>query len=140
MRGGRLGPLFARAERIPWWAILAGAVAVTALVPFLSSSDYVVRVAVNTVLFALLALGLNVVVGWAGLLDLGFVAFYGFGAYAYAILSSDQFGLHWPARALGPARDRRLGAARAAARAALAPAARRLPGDRDALLRARSSS
>ena len=48
------------------------------------------------VLFALLALGLNVVVGWAGLLDLGYVAFYGFGAYAFAMLSSDQFGIHWP--------------------------------------------
>jgi branched-chain amino acid transport system permease protein len=97
VRGGRLAPLFTRAERIPWWAVLAGAVAVTALVPFISSSDYVVRVAVNTVLFALLALGLNVVVGWTGLLDLGFIAFYGFGAYTYAILSSNQFGLHWPA-------------------------------------------
>ena len=47
-----------------------------------------IRVAVNTLLFALLALGLNVVVGWAGLLDLGYVAFYGFGAYLYALLSS----------------------------------------------------
>ncbi|MDX6437959.1 MAG: branched-chain amino acid transport system permease protein [Gaiellaceae bacterium] len=97
VRGGPLAPLFTRAERLPWWAILAAAVAVTALVPFLSDSGYVIRVAVNTVLFALLALGLNVVVGWAGLLDLGFIAFYGFGAYAYAIMSSDQFGLHWPA-------------------------------------------
>jgi branched-chain amino acid transport system permease protein len=95
--GGPLAPLLARAERVPWWAILAGTVAVSALVPFISDSDYVVRVAVNTVLFALLALGLNVVVGWAGLLDLGFIAFYGFGAYAYAIMSSDQFGVHWPA-------------------------------------------
>ena len=40
----------------------------------------------------LLALGLNVVVGWGGLLDLGFVAFYGIGAYTYAILDSDKFG------------------------------------------------
>ena len=136
VRGGRLAPLFARAERIPWWAILAAAVAFTALVPFLSSSDYVVRVAVNTVLFALLALGLNVVVGWTGLLDLGFIAFYGFGAYAYAILSSNQFGLHWPAvlsvtlviitsallgLLLGLPSRRLIG---------------RLPGDRDAFLRA----
>src|SRR5439155_1667963 len=43
----------------------------------------------------LLALGLNIVVGYAGLLDLGYVAFYGFGAYAYAMLSSSKFGLHW---------------------------------------------
>jgi hypothetical protein len=38
-------------------------------------------------IYALLALGLNVVVGWAGLLDLGYVAFFGFGAYTYAFLS-----------------------------------------------------
>ena len=44
----------------------------------------------------LLALGLNVVVGWGGLLDLGYVAFYGIGAYAYALLSSDQLGVHLP--------------------------------------------
>ena len=59
-----------------------------ALLPFVSSSDYLIRVGVNTLIFALLALGLNVVVGWAGLLDLGYVAFYGFGAYVYALLSS----------------------------------------------------
>ena len=44
----------------------------------------------------LLALGLNVVVGWGGLLDLGFVAFYGIGAYAYALLDSHQLGVHLP--------------------------------------------
>ena len=40
-------------------------------------------------------------VGWAGLLDLGYIAFYGFGAYGYALLSSNQLnppgGIHWPA-------------------------------------------
>ena len=44
----------------------------------------------------LLALGLNVVVGWGGLLDLGYVAFYGIGAYAYALLDSDKLGIHLP--------------------------------------------
>ena len=97
LRGGPLGPLIARAEKLPWWLLLAVAVALSSLVPLVSSSDYVIRVAVNTVLFALLAVGLNVVVGWAGLLDLGFVAFYGFGAYMYALLSSEQFGVHLPA-------------------------------------------
>ena len=48
------------------------------------------RVAFDTVIFMLLALGLNVVVGWGGLLDLGYVAFYGVGAYTYAFLSADQ--------------------------------------------------
>jgi branched-chain amino acid transport system permease protein len=44
----------------------------------------------------MVALGLNVVVGWAGLLDLGYVAFYGFGAYFYAIVASEQLPAHWP--------------------------------------------
>ena len=44
----------------------------------------------------LLALALNIVVGWGGLLDLGFVAFFGIGAYTYALLSSDKFDIHLP--------------------------------------------
>jgi ABC-type branched-subunit amino acid transport system permease subunit len=55
-----------------------------------------------TLLFVGLGLGLNVVVGWAGLLDLGYVAFYGIGAYAYALLSSPYYGIHWPAEAAIP--------------------------------------
>ena len=56
----------------------------------------------------LLALGLNVVVGWGGLLDLGYVAFFGVGAYTYALLSSDQFDIHLPTLARDPDRgDRR---------------------------------
>ena len=45
-------------------------------------------------MIALLAVGLNIVVGWAGLLDLGYVAFFGFGAYGFALLSSAQIGSH----------------------------------------------
>ena len=56
----------------------------------LEPSGYVRRVAFDTVLYMLLALGLNVVVGWGGLLDLGYVAFYGIGAYTYAMLDSRQ--------------------------------------------------
>ena len=66
------------------------------LLPVVESSGYVRRVGFDTVLYMLLALGLNVVVGWGGLLDLGYVAFYGIGAYAYAILDSDKFGIHLP--------------------------------------------
>ena len=50
-------------------------------------------------MIALLAVGLNIVVGWAGLLDLGYVAFFGFGAYGFALLSSGQIGangIHLP--------------------------------------------
>ena len=55
-----------------------------------------VRVADMSLLYVTLALGLNVVVGYAGLLDLGYVAFYALGAYLYALLASphltDHFG------------------------------------------------
>src|SRR5687767_9981512 len=44
----------------------------------------------------MLALGLNIVVGFAGLLDLGYIAFYAVGAYVYALLASPQLGLHLP--------------------------------------------
>jgi len=55
-----------------------------------------VRIADFALLYIMLALGLNIVVGYAGLLDLGYVAFFAVGAYNYALLSSPQFGLHWP--------------------------------------------
>jgi branched-chain amino acid transport system permease protein len=47
-----------------------------------------VRIMAQALLYVLLALGLNIVVGYAGLLDLGFVAFYAVGAYMYALLAS----------------------------------------------------
>src|SRR5438445_10896262 len=84
------------ASRVPLWAWLALFTACMSLFPLFSSSGYVRRVGFDTVLYMLLALGLNVVVGWGGLLDLGYVAFYGLGAYAYAVLDSDQFGIHLP--------------------------------------------
>ena len=55
-----------------------------------------VRITNLAMLFVFLSLGLNIVVGFAGLLDLGYVAFYGVGAYVYALLASPQFGLHLP--------------------------------------------
>ena len=47
-------------------------------------------------IYVMLALGLNLVVGFAGLLDLGYVAFYAVGAYTFALLASPHFGIHWP--------------------------------------------
>ena len=47
-------------------------------------------------LYSMLALGLNIVVGFAGLLDLGYVAFYGIGSYLYAVLASPHFNIHLP--------------------------------------------
>ena len=65
--------------------------------PFLSARGTSSAYGLFTLIYALLALGLNVDVGFAGLLDLGYIAFYGFGAYAYAILASPKYGIHWPA-------------------------------------------
>src|SRR6188474_2508427 len=47
-----------------------------------------VRIMALALLYVLLALGLNIVVGYAGLLDLGYVAFYAVGAYMYALMAS----------------------------------------------------
>jgi branched-chain amino acid transport system permease protein len=75
-------------------AIMLGAVALVA--PVVAPNDYVVGVLARICLYATLALGLNVVVGFAGLLDIGYVAFFGIGSYLYAFLASPHFGLHVP--------------------------------------------
>jgi len=95
-RKGIIGEIEDRARKAPWWAWLVLFVAAFALLPLVSHDGYVRRVAFDTTLYMLLALGLNVVVGWGGLLDLGYVAFYAIGAYGYAMLSSPQFGIHLP--------------------------------------------
>jgi branched-chain amino acid transport system permease protein len=50
----------------------------------------------NCAMYACLALSLNLVVGYAGLLNLGFIAFFGIGSYAYALVASDQLHQHYP--------------------------------------------
>jgi ABC-type branched-subunit amino acid transport system permease subunit len=94
---GPLAPVRRVFDRTPDAVRLLVFVGAVALVPVLTSDQYVLRVGVDTLIFALLAIGLNVVVGFAGLLDLGYVAFFGVGAYGYALLSSDHYGIHWPA-------------------------------------------
>jgi len=54
-----------------------------------------VRIMALALLYVLLALGLNIVVGYAGLLDLGYVAFYALGAYMYALLASPHLNEHF---------------------------------------------
>src|SRR5436309_9821606 len=75
------------------------------LVPFLPLSEAnIYNYGLFILIYALLALGLNVVVGFAGLLDLGYVAFFGFGAYTYAFLSGTHhekghvYTHHWSAQ------------------------------------------
>ena len=56
-----------------------------------------VRIIDIALLYVLLALGLNIVVGFAGLLDLGYVAFYAVGAYMFGLLASPQLTETFPA-------------------------------------------
>ena len=55
-----------------------------------------VRIADTALLYVLLAIGLNIVVGYAGLLDLGYVAFFAVGAYLYALLASPHLSQTFP--------------------------------------------
>ena len=68
------------------------------ILPFLAGmlGQAWVRILNTTLLYVMLALGLNVVVGVAGLLDLGYVAFYAVGAYTWSLLASAHFDLHYP--------------------------------------------
>ena len=68
------------------WFVIIGA----ALLPLLlaQAGDSWVRITAMAVLYVMLALGLNIVVGMAGLLDLGYIAFFALGAYLYGILAS----------------------------------------------------
>jgi branched-chain amino acid transport system permease protein len=78
---------------------------VLALLPFVTGEllgRSWVRILDFALLYIMLALGLNIVVGYAGLLDLGYIAFYAVGAYLYALLASPHFGLHWPVWAILP--------------------------------------
>jgi branched-chain amino acid transport system permease protein len=72
--------------------------AVLIALPFVSAigGQAWVRILDFAILYVFLALGLNIVVGLAGLLDLGYVAFYAVGAYTWALLASPHFGLHLP--------------------------------------------
>jgi branched-chain amino acid transport system permease protein len=80
------------------WAGVGLIAIVLLLLPFalFQAGTAWVRIANFAILYVLLALGLNIVVGFAGLLDLGYIAFYAVGAYAYALLASPHFGLHLP--------------------------------------------
>jgi branched-chain amino acid transport system permease protein len=64
------------------------------LYPSLDSDSTRVDEAAAAQVFVLLALGLNIVVGFAGLLDLGYAAFFAIGAYTIALLGSAQFTVH----------------------------------------------
>ena len=87
-----------RARRPVLWAAYALIALALALLPFALAQVGTtwVRITNYAILYVLLALGLDIVVGFAGLLDLGYIAFYAVGAYTYALLASPHFGLHLP--------------------------------------------
>ena len=78
----RLAGLVPRDERYAYVLLVP-----VLVLPFIAE-DYVVDVAVISGIYIILALGLNVVVGYTGLLNLGFVAYYAIGAYSYALLNT----------------------------------------------------
>lgn len=81
---------FGTGRRVPY--ILLGLALL--LFPFVDPNRSHVGVAADAGTWVLLALGLNIVVGYAGLLDLGYAAFFAIGSYAFAILASGQFNIH----------------------------------------------
>jgi branched-chain amino acid transport system permease protein len=82
---------------VAWIGVVVVAMALVAL-PFALAGIGTawVRITNTAILYVFLALGLNIVVGFAGLLDLGYIAFYAVGAYVYALLASPHFDLHLP--------------------------------------------
>ncbi|MDH4027353.1 MAG: high-affinity branched-chain amino acid ABC transporter permease LivM [Nitrospirota bacterium] len=81
-------PIFWRAVSEPKLRVpaLAAVSVFAAAFPFIFSA-YQVNIMTTVLLYIMLGLGLNIVVGLAGLLDLGYVAFYAVGAYSYALLN-----------------------------------------------------
>jgi len=80
-----------RAGRV---AIGAAIIAIAMYVPFVVN-NYVLEVLTNAFLYVVLCLGLNIVVGYAGLLDLGYAAFFAVGAYTTGILTTDLHLSFW---------------------------------------------
>jgi branched-chain amino acid transport system permease protein len=79
-------PLFSKNPRVLFLAIMVLAVLLP-WIPMGPSSSYLLRVLTTAVLYMILALGLNIVPGFTGLLDLGYVGFYGIGAYTSGLLA-----------------------------------------------------
>ncbi|MHB8335399.1 MAG: branched-chain amino acid ABC transporter permease [Acidimicrobiales bacterium] len=86
--------------RITRAGLVIALVVAAALVPQMTQNQYYLGVAFQAEMLMCLALGLNIVVGYAGMLDLGFAAFFAIGAYTTGILSTKE---HWSILAsIGP--------------------------------------
>jgi branched-chain amino acid transport system permease protein len=98
-----LVPPYQQLPRVGRFVVPTGLLALAVLYPFYSDRMFTIPIfgpfpdvgtAVVMLIFTMMALGLNVVVGYAGLLDLGYVAFYAMGAYTAAWFASLQFPTH----------------------------------------------
>lgn len=88
------GPLsFLFENRATRWGAIVVLLAVMAVAPYVFG-QYATVILTNALLYVILALGLNVVVGYAGLLDLGYAAFFAVGAYTVGIFT-EQFGFNF---------------------------------------------
>ena len=94
-------PSWGRFGRVGRWVIPLAFLALVVTFPYYADSMFTIPIlgafpststGVVMLIYIMMALGLNVVVGYAGLLDLGYVAFYALGAYTCAALASPQFG------------------------------------------------
>jgi len=82
-----------RVANLPRVLVFAAYAALLPL-PLLLRNYYLIRAGGSVGIYLILAAGLSIVAGQAGLLDLGYAGFYGIGAYVYALLASPKFGLH----------------------------------------------
>jgi branched-chain amino acid transport system permease protein len=95
--GGRAPAKALLPRRALFWVFSAIALLALPFATRLAGGAYWVRVLDFTLLYAMMALGLNIIVGYAGLLDMGFIAFYAVGAYLAALLSSPHLTSQFPA-------------------------------------------
>ena len=82
-------------KKTPARLAVLGVTAAALLFPLVNQNDADIDSAANALAFAALSLGLNIVVGFAGLLDLGYAAFFAIGAYTYGVASSWQLQPAW---------------------------------------------
>ena len=90
--------LLGRVPAAPGWAggnwsrpAVVACLVITILLPFIVGGGGFLQATIVALAYVVMALGLNVVIGFAGLLDLGYVAFYAFGAYAVGWFASGFF-------------------------------------------------
>ena len=81
-----------RVDSVPYWSRVIAFLLVMGAVAYVDGDEYFTSVMVSVATYAMLGLGLNIVVGFAGLLDLGYAAFFAIGAYTSALLMTQT---HW---------------------------------------------